>query len=204
MKKLILACFLLPSICISGPRVETKKSAAELEKEKATQNPYPNDLGPQEIDARVKAYPSRFKEGYMLLKARCSQCHQPARPLNSRFVEPYVNDERIDDPEKRMSLKRAALAEWKKSSPEIFKDPTVWQPEADVWSRYVKRMMSKPGCKIDKPEGKAIWEFLVYDSNQRKLGKNAATWKAHRKKLVDAFKKKYPERYKELSEANDL
>jgi hypothetical protein len=38
----------------------------------------------------------------------------------------------------------------------------------DEWSRYVKRMMHKPGSGIDSTSGKKIYEFLVYDSNIRK------------------------------------
>ena len=38
----------------------------------------------------------------------------------------------------------------------------------DEWSRYVKRMMHKPGSGIDSATGKKIYEFLVYDSSIRK------------------------------------
>jgi hypothetical protein len=38
----------------------------------------------------------------------------------------------------------------------------------DEWSRYVKRMMHKPGSGINATEGKKIYEFLVYDSSVRK------------------------------------
>ena len=38
----------------------------------------------------------------------------------------------------------------------------------DEWSRYVKRMMHKPGSGIDGATGKKIYEFLVYDSSIRK------------------------------------
>src|ERR1035437_5028632 len=38
----------------------------------------------------------------------------------------------------------------------------------DEWSRYVKRMMQKPGSGINATEGKKIYEFLVYDSSVRK------------------------------------
>jgi hypothetical protein len=38
----------------------------------------------------------------------------------------------------------------------------------DEWSRYVKRMMRKPGSGIDSADGKKIFEFLVYDSSIRK------------------------------------
>ena len=38
----------------------------------------------------------------------------------------------------------------------------------DEWSRYIKRMMHKPGSGISNAEGKQIYEFLVYDSSVRK------------------------------------
>jgi hypothetical protein len=38
----------------------------------------------------------------------------------------------------------------------------------DEWSRYVKRMMRKPGSGISSSEAKSIYEFLVYDSSVRK------------------------------------
>jgi hypothetical protein len=38
----------------------------------------------------------------------------------------------------------------------------------DEWSRYVKRMMRKPGSGIDSTDGKKIYEFLTYDSSVRK------------------------------------
>lgn len=38
----------------------------------------------------------------------------------------------------------------------------------DEWERYVKRMMNKAGTFISADEGKAIYEFLVYDSKTRK------------------------------------
>ena len=38
----------------------------------------------------------------------------------------------------------------------------------DEWSRYIKRMMHKPGSGISAGDGKKIYEFLVYDSSERK------------------------------------
>jgi cytochrome c5 len=38
------------------------------------------------------------------------------------------------------------------------------------WSRYIKRMMNKPGSGIGAGEGKKIFDFLVYDSSVRKKG----------------------------------
>jgi mono/diheme cytochrome c family protein len=39
---------------------------------------------------------------------------------------------------------------------------------SDEWSRYVKRMMRKPGSGINKKDAKTIFDFLVYDSSIRK------------------------------------
>ena len=38
----------------------------------------------------------------------------------------------------------------------------------DEWSRYIKRMMHKPGSGISAGDGKKIYEFLVYDASVRK------------------------------------
>ena len=38
----------------------------------------------------------------------------------------------------------------------------------DEWSRYVKRMMYKPGSNITANSAKKIYSFLVYDSSVRK------------------------------------
>src|SRR5664279_4191780 len=38
----------------------------------------------------------------------------------------------------------------------------------DEWSRYIKRMMHKPGSGISSADGKKIYEFLTYDSSVRK------------------------------------
>jgi hypothetical protein len=36
------------------------------------------------------------------------------------------------------------------------------------WSRYIKRMMNKPGSGISSGDGKKIYDFLAYDSSVRK------------------------------------
>ena len=158
------------------------KSAAELEKEKAQKNPYPNDAGPGTVD--ISKYTPEQQEGYRLLQDKCARCHTPSRPLNSQFLQ----------------LKLEEQAAIKAANPEIFKDKLVWQVETEIWQRYVKRMMSKPGCAIAEPDAKKIFKFLVEDSKRRKTGANAAAWAEHRRKLLADFKGKYPARYKELFE----
>ena len=195
-RKLTLAVFAALFALAAVPSVVR----AESEKEKALAHPYPNDYGPETLDeATLKSYPANVQAGYKKLtnnKNGCAQCHSAARPLNSRFVEPSGG---IDD-----KKQEAALAELKKSQPELFKDGSIWQVEVKVWSRYVKRMMNKPGCGIQKADGKAIYEFLAYDSVARKTGANAAKWAEHRKALVEKLKKEKPARYKELADAKDL
>lgn len=191
---LIVAAALLAAF-VPGAR------AAEMtEKEKAMSNPYPNDFGPETLPADVlKAYPANVQAGYQKLvsnKNGCAQCHSAARPLNSRFVEPEGG---MDD-----AKQDAWIAKMKKDQPDLFKDGATWQVETKIWSRYVKRMMNKPGCNLQKADGKSIYEFLAYDSIKRKTGANAAKWAAHRKGLVDQLKAKNPKRFEELKEAKDL
>ena len=145
----------------AAPQAEPAAPAASglSEKDKARTEPYANDAGPAALSAEaVAAYPADIRKGYDLMIVRCAQCHTPARPLNSEFVE------------------------------------------SDVWKRYVKRMMAKPGCNIAPAEGKQIWTFLVEDSKVRKTGANAAAWKAHRKALLEDFKARHPDRFKLLYE----
>jgi hypothetical protein len=59
----------------------------------------------------------------------------------------------------------------------------------DEWSRYVKRMMHKPGSGINNTDGKKIYEFLVYDSSVRK------------KAMVDEKLAKAPPEEKKAAEA---
>ena len=68
----------------------------------------------------------------------------------------------------------------------------------DEWSRYVKRMMRKPGSGIDSADGKKIYEFLVYDSSVRKktmlddkLGKLSADEKTAAEAKIKEIHDKY-------------
>ncbi|MBI3548775.1 MAG: hypothetical protein HY078_07045 [Elusimicrobia bacterium] len=132
---------------------------------------YPNDLGPATID--VSSYPKPMQERYKLFAARCSACHSIARPINSQFLE--LTEEEIE----------AAKAK----DPEAFDDIMIVRAEPNIWTRYIKRMMSKPACPVKGEEGKKIWEFLVYDSKVRKTGANAKAWRTHRERLVRRFEK---------------
>jgi hypothetical protein len=48
----------------------------------------------------------------------------------------------------------------------------------EQWSRYIKRMMYKPGSNISRSEAKKIYDFLVYDSSVRKKKQLDAALKA--------------------------
>jgi len=181
----------------SASAADTDTGGATYESQKATAlaNPYANDSGPASID--VSSYPPELQDTYKnLFLVRCQRCHTASRPLNSQFVEP-------SGPKPEQGTK---IAEWKSSHPEMFQDKLVWQIEGSkpgqpgVWERYVKKMMSKPGCNITQAEAKKIWQFLTYDSEHRKTGANAAKWAEHRRKLLADFKASHPARYKELYE----
>lgn len=164
-------------------------SAAEIERQRALAEPYPNDFGPDSLD--VSAYPKDIQIGYTVFQEKCTVCHSAARPLNSEFLESSG---------KTSAERTASYHAMKKSHPEIFsaQNRLIWKVEANIWQRFVKRMRAKPGCDITKVEFQQIWDFLAYDSRKRKSGPNTAQWAAHRKKLVSDFKKKYPKRYKIL------
>ncbi len=71
----------------------------------------------------------------------------------------------------------------------------------DEWSRYIKRMMHKPGSMISPGQAKKIYEFLAFDSSVRKkalfddrLSKASAADKADAeariKEIIDAYGQK--------------
>jgi hypothetical protein len=143
---------------------------------------YPNDFGPGEID--VSDYTPQMKKNYKVFAFKCAACHTIARPINSQFIE--LNAE-----------EQAAL---KKEAPVLFTDKRIGLVEDKIWNRYVKRMMSKPGCPVKGEDGKQIWEFLVFDSKLRKTGTNTKAWIEHRTKLVADFKRDYLEAYEKVFE----
>ena len=183
------------AILISAGLACAEDASYEAEKAKALKSPYANDFGLASID--VSSYPQEIQDAYKnIFLVKCQRCHQASRPLNSQFVEPSAPKEQH----------AAVISKWKAEHPEMFKEKAVWQIEGKtasgpgVWERYVKKMMSKPGCNISPAEGKKVWLFLCYDSEKRKTGANAAQWAEHRKKLLADFKAKYPDRYHELYE----
>src|SRR3974377_1127729 len=68
----------------------------------------------------------------------------------------------------------------------------------DEWSRYIKRMMHKPGSGISNADGKKIYEFLVYDSSVRKktmVDENLAKATPEDKASADAKTKEVHDKY---------
>lgn len=68
---------------------------------------------------------------------------------------------------------------------------------AVFWEHYVKRMWRKPGSGINGAEAKQMWEFLVYDSQVRKLD-HREEFETFRKRLLEEFRQRYPARFQEL------
>lgn len=68
----------------------------------------------------------------------------------------------------------------------------------DEWSRYIHRMMNKPGSGIGAGDGKKIYEFLVYDSSTRKkamLDQKLSALSAAEKAAAEAKIKEVQDKY---------
>jgi hypothetical protein len=68
----------------------------------------------------------------------------------------------------------------------------------DEWSRYIHRMMNKPGSGIGAGDGKKIYEFLVYDSSVRKkamLDQKLSQLSAAEKAAAEAKIKEVQDKY---------
>jgi hypothetical protein len=68
----------------------------------------------------------------------------------------------------------------------------------DEWSRYIHRMMNKPGSGIGAGDGKKIYDFLVYDSSTRKksmLDQKLSQLSAGEKAAVEAKIKEVQDKY---------
>ena len=66
------------------------------------------------------------------------------------------------------------------------------------WSRYIKRMMRKPGSGISAGDGKKIFDFLAYDSSVRKkkiLDEKLAKATPEEKKAADDKIKELHDKY---------
>jgi hypothetical protein len=98
--------------------------------------------GDEKLDPETKARIERFEKG-------------PA------FVDVSKYPDAIKDDYETFSTK---CAQCHKLSRPINSDYAL----PDEWSRYIKRMMHKPGSGISNADGKKIYDFLVYDSSIRK------------------------------------
>lgn len=56
------------------------------------------------------------------------------------------------------------------------------------WERYVKRMMHKPNSGIGDSQGKTIYEFLVFDQEQRKDKNPSAFFKSLSDEEIEKLK----------------
>ena len=68
----------------------------------------------------------------------------------------------------------------------------------EEWSRYIKRMMHKPGSGISAGDGKKIFDFLAYDSSVRKkkmLDEKLAKATAEEKKAAEDKIKELHDKY---------
>lgn len=68
----------------------------------------------------------------------------------------------------------------------------------EEWSRYIKRMMYKPGSGISAGDGKKIFDFLVYDSSVRKkamVDEKLAKAKPEEKAAAEAKIKEVHDKY---------
>ena len=66
------------------------------------------------------------------------------------------------------------------------------------WSRYIKRMMRKPGSGISAGDGKKIFDFLAYDSSVRKkkmLDEKLSKATAEEKKAAEDKLKELHDKY---------
>ncbi|MBI5622320.1 MAG: hypothetical protein HY924_00930 [Elusimicrobia bacterium] len=187
---LLAVLVLAAALGCSRPAPAADGSApAPVSAREAAQKAYPADLGAREVYGAPGLLPEAQREGYVLVKTACGGCHPASRPLHHRYAEPEGRD--VPD-------KEAFIASLKKERPEFFKEPLIWQVEADVWKRCVARMAGKPSSGIAEGDLRPILSFLVWDSGRRKLGKGAAAWRASRRALLERFKAEQPRRYAEL------
>lgn len=137
----------------------------------------PEDLGPAVID--VSSYPEEHQKTYrdLFLPVYGFLRGGPARAINSPLVE-------IDE---------AGEEGLRRLQPELFADPALVQLTRDGWKREVFRVKNRPPCCgacpfLTQADARALRRFLVYDSIKRKTGPAAASWLAHRRRLVARFK----------------
>lgn len=84
-------------------------------------------------------------------------------------------------------------------------DSTLQLTEADKknWLVCIKKVKMKPPCCgacriITNDEAKSIWNYLTRTTENHKSEKDFEAWLAHKKRLLEEFKKLSPERYRVL------
>ncbi len=176
MKKILILCllfltsYLLPLTTAFSKPVESLRGGGR----------YANDFGPETLN--ISSYPKVYQEGYRLTVQHCSKCHAASRVFNSELIE----------------MEPEELAALKKAQPDWFKHPAIRRMDKKFWERHVYRMTMKPKAHPwTMKEAEKIKQFLIYDSQQRKLGSRAKEWEAHRRRLLSAFKKQFPELYQD-------
>ncbi|HXR08291.1 MAG TPA: cytochrome c [Candidatus Acidoferrum sp.] len=126
----------------------------------------------QEMDAETKARVERFEKG-------------PATVDVSKYPEVIKSN---------YQLFSQKCSQCHKLSRPINSDYAT----PDEWSRYIKRMMYKPGSNISAADGKKIYEFLAYDSSIRKktmLDEKLAKATADEKKDAETKIKELHDKY---------
>ena len=179
---------------------ELQEEAIQKEREKIRQEalkmPYPADFGKEVVSSEeLTEYTTEQQEGYKIVVDvnKCSACHTSARILNSPLVELHDGKSKKNG----YNESKDEMKQFQASHLDIFADDTIWKIDSTAWKRYVKRMIVKPGCTVSKEEAKKVYRFLKGYSIQEKVVKHEE-WKIYRSTLVEDFKKKYPERYREL------
>lgn len=142
----------------------------------------PEDFGPEEID--VSHYPVEHQRTYRdVFLPVFGFLGGPARAINSPIIE----------------LDPAAARAQRLRHPELFSQPDLVQVSADGWKREVERIRRRPPCcgacpVLSLQDARALWKFLIYDSQARKTGINAKPFLELRRRLVREFDEKSKER----------
>ncbi|MDE2038452.1 MAG: hypothetical protein KGO96_02915 [Elusimicrobia bacterium] len=136
------------------------------------------DLGPSTID--VSSYPEEYQKTYQdvfipFFKIRGGA----ARAVNSPIIE---LDMHLEEQERR-------------DHPQLFQEAGAAVVSRDGWKQFVEKLYATPACcgacpVLTRAKARALWRFFVYDSIQRKTGRQAAHWVALRKDLLDRFREK--------------
>lgn len=177
----VLAVALFPGVLAAAPEAQTPPA-----QEGAAQASCPEDLGPSDID--VSAYPEEHQKTYReTFLPVFGFLGTTARMVNSPLVE---LDPALEAAETRLH-------------PDLFSDPLVARATRDGWKREIAAVHRRPPCcgacpVLTLDQARALWRFMVYDSLARKTGVNAEKWIAHRRALVERFRRMHPGRTETL------